>query len=93
MHRSKCPRGGILFEHGEVEYPKETLCVFVHEVEAASTFLPHAVEGRVGEVLTPVEPLAPGDYRIEPSDAGSACTAKISERAGEPGETRVQGSS
>jgi hypothetical protein len=56
------------------------------DIEVAVTRAPHAVEGRVGEVLTPVEPLAPGDYRIEPCDAGAACTATISEGAGDPGE-------
>jgi hypothetical protein len=42
-------------------------------------------EGEAGALLVPVEPLAPGDYRVEPCDFGVTCEATITEGRGDPG--------
>ncbi len=55
------------------------------DIEIAVTRTPYFIAGDRGEVLTPVEPLPPGDYRIEPCDFGVECRVTVTEGEGDPG--------
>lgn len=55
------------------------------DVEIDVTRVPYFVEGEEAEVLVPVAPLPPGDYRVDRCDFGAECEATIAEGGGDPG--------
>lgn len=55
------------------------------DTEIAVTRAPYRINGSEAEMLVPVEPLAPGNYRVEPCDFGIPCEVNITEDAGDPG--------